>query len=431
MTAKKAPAKKAVRKAPAKKAPAKKVAAKKTTAPAAPVRASARALSSFEEKFTKRFGTEAIRTPTKRKYDVVSTGSLTLDIAMGCGGYVVGRVVEDWGPESVAKTTLALIAIANHQKADPNRLACHIDMERTFDPQWAEALGVDLDRLRVLRPHSSEEVSDMARMVMETGMFSIVVLDSVGGMVTQEEMGKDADEVSVGTAAKVITRLVKQAAVLGDDNRTTMFIVNQVRARIGGHGADTDTGGGWALKHVSTHKLRNRRTGETPLTVKRNGEDHVVGYEIAVHVEKNKVAPPRRVGKFWLIVEETPEYGPIGIDKAREAFDIGKRFGVIQEVSTGRYVLPGEEESIHGAAKVMARLRADTEMMEKIRREMLIKYAEQEQVLDEVPEKDPEETTEVDEATLDFSGATKSEDSYRALDIMRDNAMADAVASAQ
>jgi recombination protein RecA len=341
-------------------------------------------LAKFEADFTKRFGEGTIR--TWRKYQVVSTGSLTLDYAMGCGGYVVGRIAEIWGVESVAKTTLAVIAARNFQKRFPDRIVGWIDMERTFDVDWAKKHGLDMKLIRVLLPKNSEDVSNMARDLIKTGLVSLVVLDSVGGMVTEEEMSKEADKASVGTAAKVITRMVKMAAVLCDETDTTMIIVNQTRANLG-YGGDTTTGGGFALKHVSTHKIKLRRTGTVPYTVGSGNSQETVGFELAATVEKNKVAPPRRVATFGLFVQDSQKYGPLGIDRANEAFTMGTRLGVIETPSPGYYLPPGIEKKINGKDKVIALLREDEELLERVRTLMLERLSDQ--VADDVPELDP------------------------------------------
>lgn len=421
------------KRAPAKKAPAKKAAAKKAAAPPVPRKASARALTSFEEKFAKRFGEAAIKRPTKRKYQVVSTGSITLDLAMGCGGYIVGRITEIWGPESVNKTTISLIGVGNFQREFPDKMAAWLDIERTFDPVWAETHGVNLDRLMVFYPETTEEASDMASQAAESGLFSVVVLDSVGGMITKEEMDpdRDAEKASVGTSAKVITRMVKKAAVLCDRTQTTMIIVNQVRAIISTSGGNT-TSGGWALKHVTTHKIRLRRTNSDPYEIGTGENKEQVGFEVAAIVEKNKVAPPKRIGTFAVFHQETPQFGPIGIDRAREAYTVGKQLGIIQNPTQGYYLLPGDEKPTHGEPKTIARLREDPEMLDKVRREMLVRIADE--VATEVPvdvPDAPESSEEID--MLNFTtGLDSLPQEYQAdarrLDEIRDDERAEAKA---
>jgi recombination protein RecA len=351
----------------------------------------------------KRFGDNTVRVRPQRGYQVVSTGSLALDYAMGCGGYVVGRITEIWGTESVAKTTMAMIAAANFQKQFKTRSVAWVNMERTFDWKWAETHGIDPNRLVLMEPENSEDVADMAKMAISSGLFSLVVLDSVGGMVTREEMEKVADKDSVGTAAKVVTRMVKIAAVLCADTDTTMIIINQTRANIGFAGGTT-TGGGFALKHVTTHKIKLRRTQTEAFTVGAKDDKQTVGIELAATVEKNKVAPPRRTATFALFVAPTVKYGPVGIDRATEAFTVGVRTGAIEQFGAW-YHVPGMDGRIQGREAVLAALRANPALLDKVRKGMLDHIADE--VADEVPEADD---VVDDGEVLDFATGALTED---------------------
>jgi recombination protein RecA len=256
---------------------------------------------------------------------------------------------------------------------------------------------VKLAQITVLRPENSEDVADMAKMAIQSGLFSLVILDSVGGMVTEEEFEKAADKATVGTAAKIITRMVKIAAVLCDDTDTTMIIVNQTRANISITGGTT-TGGGFALKHVSTHKIKLRRTGTAPYTVGSKENQETVGFELAALVEKNKVAPPRRTATFGLFVAPSEKYGPVGIDRVSEAVSLGLRLGVIENTG-GYYRLPGSESKLHGREALIDALRADPAALAEVRRQALEHVADQ--VAAEVPETDPHTGDEGE--VLDFA----------------------------
>lgn len=340
---------------------------------------SASALAKFEADWDKSFGAGLALIEAKvRPYEVVSTGSLELDLAMGCGGYVVGRITEMHGPEGTAKTTMATIAAANFQVAYPQRLVGWIDMERTFDDSWAQDHGVNLHRnvFRRTRPKTAEDVADMAARMIGSGLFSLVVLDSVGGMISDAEMDKKADEATVANVARVVTRMVKQSAVRGDDNRTSLLIINQARAAIGaGPRASTTTTGGFALKHVSTHKLRNRRTALAAYSLGKGADEREVGFELAVTVEKNKVAQPRRVATFGLFNADTDQYGPIGVDRASEALSLGIRYGIIEQQGGGYYQLPTPEGAdparIRGRDSALDVLRSDPDLVESLRAQVL------------------------------------------------------------
>lgn len=358
----------------------------------------ATALAKFTTTFEQRFGVGTVR--HRRAYQVVSTGSLAVDYAMGCGGYVCGRITEIWGTESVGKTTLVMIGAANFQRQFKTKSVAWINMEKTFDYAWADTLGIDTNRLLLLEPNNSEDVADMAKMAISSGLFSLVVLDSVGGMVTDEEFEKVAEKDSVGTAAKVITRMVKIAAVLCDQTDTAMIIVNQTRANIG-YGGGTTTGGGFALKHVTTHKIKLRRTNTVPYTVGSKDRQETIGFEFAATVEKNKVAPPKRTGTFALFVQPSTDYGPVGIDVVTEAVTLGTRFGAIDS-GGGCYTVPLVEEKLRGREELVAVLRTHPDALAEVRRLVLERVADE--VLDQAPA--PAEGAVVDEETgeiLDFA----------------------------
>lgn len=340
---------------------------------------SAAALAKFSTEFAKSFGEGSLRFAAKPDYEVVSTGSLTLDRALGCGGYIKGRITEMWGQPSSGKTTLALIAAGNAQRDDPSRLAGFIDVEQTFDGDWAKALGVNLDALHVVRPSLAEDVADIMKMMLDSKLYSIIILDSIGAMLPKEELEKDAGQVSVGTIAKVITRMVKICALLSQQSNTAVVIINQVRANLG-YGADTTTGGGFALKHVSTQKLNVKRASNVYKV--GSGENEVqVGYEIAVRVEKNKVAAPGRVAVFAFFNQATDKYGPMGIDRAQEAVKVGTQLGVIGKRAGGYYRIPGVEEEIRGEDNVLSLLRGDPKLVKSVRTAIL-KAVEDEVVSD-------------------------------------------------
>lgn len=336
-----------------------------------PKPASKAALDKFQERFTKAFGKDTLMSASELPpYVVIPTGSLTLDIATGVGGYPLGRLVELWGVESGGKTTLTLIAIAEAQAKFPDKRTGFIDMEQTLDPTLAAGYGVDIDKLDVFRPTSAEDVADAMKMMLQSGFYSMIVLDSVGAMIPEAEKEKDADEAVVALQAKIVTRMVKIAAVEAPKAETAILLINQVRANVGGYGADTTTGGGWALKHVTSLKLKISRTGTPPYKVKVAGEDHLVGQEIAIVVEKNKVAPPKRRATVNLIIEDSDRYGPKGIDKAEEAATLGLRFGGVTQKG-GWYVIDATEEQVQGKDKVVEYLREKPEIVEAIRERAL------------------------------------------------------------
>lgn len=322
------------------------------------------ALKKFEDTFNKRYGEDTLKKSAEiNPYEVISTGSITLDHALTVGGYVEGRLVEIWGPDGVGKTTLSLMGIAQAQKKHPQKMVAFVDMEQKLDRAWAVAHGVDLEKLYVYAPSSAEDVSDALKDFCTSGLFSMVVLDSVGAMIPEVEKEKDADEATMGNQAKIVTRMVKMNAVAAAQTGTVVILINQVRANLG-YGADTTTGGGWALKHGTTMKFKLRKTGVPPFKIKIDKEDREVGYQLAVKVERNGVGPRGRDAMFNIFTVPTKKYGPIGVDPADEAATIGIKAEVIEQ-SGAWYTLPGGER-FQGKDSVVAELRENLELRDAI-----------------------------------------------------------------
>lgn len=328
----------------------------------------------FEEQFAKEMGADEVldRSGEISPYEVIPTGSLELDYKLGVGGWVEGRVHEIHGPEHVGKTTLCMHGVANAQKKHPNKMVGWVDMEQTFDKSWAQKNGVDLKRLWIYTPKDAESTADAVKRLVGSGLCSMVVLDSVGGMISRLEREKNADQAAVALVAKIVTRMVLEMSPTGNANGTAMIVVNQVRSNIDGnkYAPKTSNPGGWALKHITTIKLRVRTSGGSDgvRNVKVDGEDVPVSQQIAIHVEKNKTAPKGRVANIWLTNQNTDKWGPIGIDKADEAFEFGKRLGLI--TGKGWYVLP-DGEKLQGGDAVRNYLRERPAMIEEIRQAVL------------------------------------------------------------
>lgn len=335
--------------------------------------ASKKALDRFEAEFEKNFSVRPER-KKKSQYETIPFPSLVVDEASGVGGLVEGRLHEFWGGDAIGKTTFALMCVANFQRKYPARYAALIDMEHTFDPDWAKALGVNLDRFYVVASDTAEDVSDMLSMLMRSTDIDVglIVVDSIGAMIPRVEFDKAADEQTVGINAKIVTRMVQKAAVECDRYDTTVVMLNQIRANISAFGKDTTTGGGFALKHSTTMKLEFKMGG-TQFTVRRDGEAIPVGYPVSVRFERNKVAPKGRKATFNLIVVPSKQYGPIGVDRVPEAFTLGKRYDIIER-SGAWYRLPStppDDSGFQGEAKVIEHLREHPEEVEDIRNRVL------------------------------------------------------------
>lgn len=367
----------------------------KKKTPDAPVSASARALTAFEVAFAKSFGVGTlIHTSVINPYEVISTGSLTIDYALGVGGFVEGRLHEIWGVEGGGKTTLMLGFLAEAQKKHPDKHVAFVDVEQKMDAKWAAQHGVDLNRLYLYRPNNAEDVADAVKDLIRSKVISGVVIDSIGAMIPEKEKEKDAGDAVVGKQAQVVTRMVKIAASEAPKTNTTVVFINQVRANIG-YGADTTTGGGFALKHATTTRLKVRRTGTPPFTMKIAGETEpiVVGHEIAVKVERNGVAPAYRSAILCLFHVDTDKYGPLGIDRAAEAVSLGIKTGVIKQRG-GWYDTPdGGKHNGQEALKEI--LRGDLTLQEQVREQVLATVAgtihEDETSPEEIVEQDAHE----------------------------------------
>lgn len=333
-------------------------------------------MEAFRAQLGKRYGTRL--TPAAPSKQVVSTGSLTLDLALGVGGWLVGRTHEIVGPPQVCKTTLCTLSAAQAQQSGDKAVGW-IDMEQSFDFDWAETLGLDLGESRFTHifPDDSEDVADMLKAMAQTGLYSMIVIDSIGGMESKKAFDKDAEEVTMGRNAQVITRMVKQAASLARQHHITILYVNQLRANLAYAGQDIPAGPR-ALQYNTTTSVRLSRKGgpaaDTTRKIKDGGDDLEVGRQFAAKVTRNRVAPAGRLAEFWLFNVDTDEHGPIGIDRADEAASLGIRTGVIKQ-SGAFYTLPGASKAHQGRAKLGEALRADAEAVEAVRQAALAQVA--------------------------------------------------------
>lgn len=328
-----------------------------------------RALAKFQADFDKAFGSGRLVRPKVAPYEVISTGSLALDLATGVGGYVEGRITEIYGVDDIGKTSLAILGLVEAQRKHPQKQTAFLDMEGKFDPSWAQRHGLDLERNFLLLPDNAEDVADALKMVVRSGLFSMVVVDSIGAMIPEAMKTKDADESVVGKQASIVTRMVNIASTEARKTGVVVLLINQVRANISNYGPDMTTGGGFALKHVTTMKFKMRKTGTAPYVIGSGDDKETVGYEIATLVERNKVAVARHTAIFNFMVQATDRYGPLGVDKAHEATVLGERHGIIERKG-GWYSLP-DGERLQGGDKVADYLRDRPDMVAEIRQQVV------------------------------------------------------------
>lgn len=349
-----------------------------------PARAVPTSLSALRTNMTKTYGEGRVSARARvEPYQVIPTGSMSLDLALRVGGWALGRIHEVVGPEGVGKTTLCINSAAGAQKRYQDKAVGYIDMEQTFDWDWAERNGLDTSDERFLHvyPDHAEDVSDQVKAMIETGLFSLIIVDSIGGMESKQAFEKQAEEHVMGRNAQVITRMVKRLASEARKHQVAVLLVNQYRANLANPQGMDQSAGPKALKYATTTKVEMRRTSTDALKYDfKDGEGLVVvGVENKARVTRNKIAAANKSGTFWIINQDTPEWGPVGIDQAAEAYAIGTYTEVIDAQPGGYHWMPwttDKKERIHGKAAVMAFLRANPERAEEVRQAAVAKMSQ-------------------------------------------------------
>lgn len=249
--------------------------------------------------------------------EAISTGSLSLDLALGIGGVPKGRIVEIFGPESSGKTTLALHILASAQKKGGE--VAFIDVEHALEPAYARALGVDIDSLLISQPDTGEQALEIAEALVRSGALDVVVIDSVAALLPRSELEGDMGDSSVGVVARLMSQALRKLAGTVSKTGTIVVFINQLREKIGVmYGNPETTPGGRALKYFSSVRIDVRRTE----TLKNGGESY--GNRTKAKVIKNKVAPPFKEAEFDIIYGE-------GISKIGEIIDLGVQLDIIDK----------------------------------------------------------------------------------------------------
>ena len=323
-------------------------------------------LNAVMDKIEKDFGKGSIMRMNSESIEdvaVIPTGSITLDMALGVGGYPKGRVVEIFGPESSGKTTLAIHAIAEAQKA--GGIAAFIDAEHAFDSFYAKKLGVDVDNLLISQPDNGEQALEIADSLIRSSAIDIIVIDSVAALTPKAEIEGEMGESKMGLQARLMSQALRKLTASISKTKTVCIFINQLRDKIGiAYGNPETTTGGNALKFYASVRIDIRKSSSI-----KDGEEQL-GARAKVKVVKNKVAPPFRRAEFDIMYGE-------GISKIGEIIDLGVDYGVIKK--SGSWFSYGERKLGQGRDAVKELLKTNTELAEEIEARVREAMKEQQQ----------------------------------------------------
>ena len=317
-----------------------------------------KALQAAMSKIEKDFGKGSIMRMGEEKIEnveVIPTGSIALNAALGVGGYPKGRIIEIYGPESSGKTTLAIHAIAEAQKA--GGIAAFIDAEHAFDRFYAQKLGVDIDNLYISQPDNGEQALEIAEQLIRSAAIDIIVIDSVAALTPKKEIEGDMGDSAVGLHARLMSQALRKVTSTIAKTNTTCIFINQLREKIGVmFGNPETTTGGNALKFYASVRLDIRR-----VTSIKDG-DNVIGNQVRVKVVKNKVAPPFRKAEFEITFGE-------GISKTGELVDLGVQYDIIKK--SGSWFSYKDAKLAQGRDATKLLLRDNPELCEEIEAQIM------------------------------------------------------------
>ena len=286
--------------------------------------------------------------------DVIPSGSLSLDLALGVGGIPRGRIIEIYGPESSGKTTLSMHMIAEAQKI--GGVAAFVDAEHAMDPEYAGRVGVKLKELLISQPDTGEQALDIVETLVRSNAIDIIVIDSVAALTPRAEIEGEMGDSHMGLQARLMSQALRKLTGIVSKSRTTVIFINQIRMKIGVmFGNPETTTGGNALKFYSSLRLEVRRSAQ----IKQG--DHIVGNRVKVKVVKNKVAPPFRTAEFDIMYNE-------GISRAGDVLDTAIAYGVISK--SGNSYTYGEERLGVGRETAKKYLKDNPKLIDKAMKEV-------------------------------------------------------------
>lgn len=372
-----------------------------------------KALQTALKTIEKDFGKGAIMRLGERaeqKVQVMSSGSLALDIALGAGGYPKGRIVEIYGPESSGKTTVALHAVAQAQK--DGGIAAFIDAEHALDPAYAAALGVNIDELLLSQPDSGEQGLEIAGKLIDSGAVDLVVIDSVAALVPRSEIDGDMGDNHVGLQARMMSQAMRKLGSSINKTKTIAIFINQLREKVGVmFGSPETTPGGRALKFYASVRLDIR--GSKQISGTGDEKDTSIGKETKIKVVKNKVAPPFREAFVDIMYGE-------GISKTGELLKIASDLEIVKK--SGAWYSYNDEKIGQGAENSKKFLAEHPEIFDEIDHKVRVHYglieedateqAEENQPVENKSSKEKENKTEevIEEVTLDLDDPIEIED---------------------
>jgi recombination protein RecA len=313
------------------------------------------------EQIKQKFGEGAIMKLKEVKpasVDVISTGCISLDLALGVGGLPRGRVVEIYGPEASGKTTVALHVIAEAQKK--GGVGAFVDAEHALDPEYAKRIGVNVEELLISQPESGEEALEIVKTLVESGEVDVIVVDSVAALVPKAEIAGEMGEFEIGLQARLMSQALRVLSSSIAKTKSIVIFLNQTRMKIGAYGKPETTPGGLALKFYASVRIELKRTAQ----IKKG--DEIIGNKILAKIVKNKVAAPFKTAEFNIYYNE-------GISKEADLINTGLKYGVIKK--SGSWLEFENKKLGQGIEQAKEFLKQNPNLAEEIRKKIFEVYS--------------------------------------------------------